>query len=207
MGSGARGESDAELDDSCQLLEVGTRPRKLLRRRATPTSARSSPSGARSAAGNPTLLATIESNITADSEQRARRPRRRAGTGLRLDPAQGDAHHALQVQRGRGARALPGWRGALSSPGAFSQTDTRAASAGGTGKDYFTEGTLFTDAFVGYPFRLPWNKLSARVQLNGRNIFNSDLVSLARYNADFSGARRIYLREPRSWRLTLSVEY
>lgn len=41
----------------------------------------------------------------------------------------------------------------------------------------------------------------------GRNIFNSDLVSLARYNADFSGARRIYLREPRSWRLTLSLEY
>jgi hypothetical protein len=45
------------------------------------------------------------------------------------------------------------------------------------------------------------------VQLNGRNIFNSDLVSVARYNADFSGARRIYLREPRSLRLTLSVDY
>jgi hypothetical protein len=32
-------------------------------------------------------------------------------------------------------------------------------------------------------------------------------VSLARYNADFSGARRIYLREPRSLRLTVSVDY
>jgi hypothetical protein len=92
--------------------------------------------------------------------------------------------------------------------GAFSQTDTRAASAGGTGKDYFTEGTLFADAFVGYPFRLPWwKRVGARMQLNGRNIFNSNLVSLARYNADFSGARRIYLREPRSWRLTLAVDF
>ena len=91
--------------------------------------------------------------------------------------------------------------------GAFSQTDTRDPSVGGTGKDYFTKGTLFTDAFVGYPFRMPCRNLPASVQLNGRNIFNSDLVSLARYNADFSGARRIYLREPRSWRLTLSLEY
>jgi hypothetical protein len=66
---------------------------------------------------------------------------------------------------------------------------------------------LFTDAFVGYRFRLPWQKLPASVQLNGRNIFNSDLVSLARYNADFSGARRIYLREPRSLRFTVSVDY
>jgi outer membrane receptor protein involved in Fe transport len=78
---------------------------------------------------------------------------------------------------------------------------------GGTGKDYFTHSTLFTDAFVGYRFKMPWRNLPASVQLNGRNIFNSDLVSLARYNADFSGPRRIYLREPRSWRLTLSMEY
>ncbi len=91
--------------------------------------------------------------------------------------------------------------------GAFSQKDTRAATAGGTGKEYFTEGTLFTDAFVGYPFRLAWwKRANARVQLNGRNIFNADLVSLARYNADFSGPRRIYLREPRSWRVTFSVD-
>lgn len=91
--------------------------------------------------------------------------------------------------------------------GAFSQTDTRAASAGGTGQDYFTKGTLFTDAFAGYRFKLPWQKLPVSAQLKGRNIFNADRVSLARYNSDFSAARRVYLREPRSWRLTLSVDY
>ena len=89
----------------------------------------------------------------------------------------------------------------------FSQTDTRAPSAGGTGKDYYANLTLFADAFAGYRFRLPWQKLPVSLQLNVKNLTNSYLSTTARWNADFSGARRIYLRDPRSWRLTMSVDY
>ena len=89
----------------------------------------------------------------------------------------------------------------------FSQTDTRAASAGGTGKDYYANMTLLADAFAGYRFRLPWQKLPVSLQLNVRNLTNSYLSTTARWNADFSGARRIYLREPRSYRLTAAVEF
>src|SRR5205823_3699507 len=81
--------------------------------------------------------------------------------------------------------------------GTFSQTDTRAASAGGTGKDYFTKATFFVDGFAGYRIRLPWRNVPVGVQVNVRNMFNSDRDSLARYNADYTAARRIYLREPR----------
>ena len=159
------------------------------------------------AAGNAALQATVETNITAiqTNELDGRAVAQEQGFGS-------IPHKATVTSRYRfGAGALKGAfvGGAVRyQSAAFSQTDTRAPSAGGTGRDYYAEGTLFTDAFVGYPFRLPgWPKASARVQLNGRNVFNSDLVSLARYNADFTGARRIYLREPRSWRLTLSVDY
>jgi hypothetical protein len=34
-----------------------------------------------------------------------------------------------------------------------------------------------------------------------------DRDNLARYNAGFSGPRRIYLREPRMWKLTFSIDY
>ncbi len=158
------------------------------------------------AAGNAALLATVETNITQIQQNEL------DGRAVAQEQGFGSIpHKATFTTRYRFAEtALKGLfvGGALRyQSGAFSQKDTRAASAGGTGKDYFTEGTLFTDAFVGYPFRLPWwKRANARVQLNGRNIFNSDLVSLARYNADFSGARRIYLREPRSWRMTFSVD-
>jgi iron complex outermembrane receptor protein len=163
------------------------------------------------AAGNAALLATIETNITTiqNNELDGRAVAQEQGFGSIPHKATLTTRYKFDGQ-GLGGERIKGMfvGGAVRyQSGAFSQKDTRAASAGGTGREYFTEGTLFTDAFIGYPFKLPWNRFTARVQLNGRNIFNSDLVSLARYNADFSGARRIYLREPRSWRLTLSVDY
>lgn len=158
------------------------------------------------AAGNAALLATIETNITAiqTNELDGRAVAQEQGFGSIPHKATLTTRYKFTEGRARGAFI----GGAVRfQSGAFSQTDTRAASAGGTGKDYYTHGTLFTDAFVGYRFRLPWHKLPVGVQLNGRNLFNSDLVSLARYNSDFSGARRIYLRDPRSWRVTFSVDY
>jgi hypothetical protein len=159
------------------------------------------------AAGNAALLATVEANITAiqTNELDGRAVAQEQGFGS--IPHKATVTSRYRFAEGRLKGAFVGGAVRYQS-GAFSQTDTRAASTGGTGKSYFTEGTLFTDAFVGYPFRLPWQpKVAMRVQLNGRNIFNTDLVSLARYNADFSGPRRIYLREPRSWRLTVSAEF
>ena len=159
------------------------------------------------AAGNAALQATVETNITAiqANELDGRAVAQEQGFGSIPHKATMTTRYKFSEGRFRGTFV----GGAVRyQAGAFSQTDTRAASAGGTGQDFFTQGTLFTDAFLGYPFRLPWwKKVGARMQLNGRNVFNSDLVSLARYNADFSGARRIYLREPRSWRLTLAVDF
>ena len=163
------------------------------------------------AAGNPALLATVETNIAAiqTTELDGRAVAQEQGFGSIPHKATLTTRYKFDGQGFMGDRLKGAFVGGAVryQSKIFSQTDNRAASAGGTGKEYYADGTLFTDAFVGYRFRLPWQKLPASVQLNGRNIFNSDLVSLARYNADFSGARRIYLREPRSLRLTVSVDY
>lgn len=83
----------------------------------------------------------------------------------------------------------------------FSQRDTA------TGREYWANESLYFDAFTGYKFRLPWNRAQMTLQLNIKNLTNSYLSSTARWNADFTGARRLYLREPRSWRLTATVEF
>jgi iron complex outermembrane receptor protein len=162
------------------------------------------------AVGNPALAATVETNIAAiqTNELDGRAVAQEQGFGS--IPHKATLTTRYKFDGGLGGARLKGAfiGGAVRYQSkAFSQTDTRAVSAGGTGKDYFADGTLLTDAFLGYRFRLPWKKLPASVQLNGKNIFNSDLYSIARYNADFSGARRIYLREPRSIRMTLGIDY
>ncbi len=148
------------------------------------------------AAGNVALLATVETNIAViqANELDGRAVAQEQGFGS-------IPHKATLTTRSKFDGSSPlgdRLKGMFVSAAVryqskvFSQTDTRAASAGGTGKDYFAEGTLLTDAFVGYRFCLPWRQLPMSVQLNGRNIFNSDLVSLSCSKADFSGARRIY---------------
>ncbi|HRE84044.1 MAG TPA: TonB-dependent receptor, partial [Opitutaceae bacterium] len=84
----------------------------------------------------------------------------------------------------------------------FSQTDTT------TGRDYFSNESVYVDAFAGYKFRTPWLKKSQlTLQLNVRNLTNSYLVTTARWNGDFSGPRRLYVRDPRSYRLTGTLEF
>ena len=163
------------------------------------------------AAGNAPLLATVETNIAAiqANELDGRAVAQEQGFGSIPHKATLTTRYKFDAASPLGERLKGAFVGAAAryQSAAFSQTDTRAASAGGTGKDYYAERTLFTDAFIGYRFKLPWHKLPVSMQLNGRNLFNADRVSLARYNADFSGPRRIYLRDPRSWRLTFSAEY
>jgi iron complex outermembrane recepter protein len=163
------------------------------------------------AAGNPTLLALVETNIATiqNNELDGRAVAQEQGFGS-------IPHKATMTTRykfdngsfmGEQLKGLYVGSGIRFQSGTFSQTDTRAASAGGTGKDYFTKATLFTDGFVGYRFRMPWHKMPVGIQVNVRNMFNSDRDSLARYNADFTGPRRIYLREPRSWKVTFSADF
>jgi outer membrane receptor protein involved in Fe transport len=67
--------------------------------------------------------------------------------------------------------------------------------------------TLFADSFAGYRFTLTQRKLPMSVQLNIRNMFNSYLVGIGRYNAAENGYLRVYLNEPRSYRLSLTADY
>jgi len=83
----------------------------------------------------------------------------------------------------------------------FAQRDTA------TNREYWSNEWITAEAFTKYQFRVPWQKAQMSIQLNVKNLTNSYLDTTARWNGDFSGARRIYLREPRSWRLTATVEF
>lgn len=76
-----------------------------------------------------------------------------------------------------------------------------------TGATYWANESVFVDAFTTYKFKLPWSGTRMTVQMNVKNLFNSYLSTVARLNGDFSGPRRLYLRDPRSYRLTASVEF
>jgi hypothetical protein len=76
-----------------------------------------------------------------------------------------------------------------------------------TGQIYWGNETLLADAFVSYRSKLPrWN-LPLTLQLNVKNISNSYLANVGRYNDNYTGIRRIYLGEPRSYRFTTTVEF
>ncbi len=76
-----------------------------------------------------------------------------------------------------------------------------------TGQVYWGNESLLGDAFAGYRFRLPRSKINATVQLNVKNLTNSYLANVGRYNDTYNGIRRVYLNEPRSWRLSTTLEF
>jgi len=76
-----------------------------------------------------------------------------------------------------------------------------------TGQVYWGNESLMGDAFTGYRFRVPRSKISATVQLNVKNITNSYLANVGRYNDNYTGVRRVYLNEPRSFRLTTTLDF
>lgn len=84
----------------------------------------------------------------------------------------------------------------------FAQRDTT------TGREYWSNESVYVDAFTGYKVRVPFlARAQLTLQLNVRNLTNSYLATTARWNADFSGPRRLYLREPRSWRMSATLEF
>jgi len=65
------------------------------------------------------------------------------------------------------------------------------------------------DAFVGYRTRLSLGgkKQSVSLQLNMRNLSDEDVFQPLRYNDTLTGVRRGLMREPRSFRVTLGLDY
>jgi iron complex outermembrane receptor protein len=76
-----------------------------------------------------------------------------------------------------------------------------------TGQVYWGNETLLADAFAGYRFRVPRIKQPVTVQLNVKNVGNDYLANIGRYNDTYTGVRRVYLNEPRSYRLTTTLEF
>jgi hypothetical protein len=76
-----------------------------------------------------------------------------------------------------------------------------------TGRVYWGNETLMGDAFAGYRTRVPRLKIPITLQLNVKNVSNSYLANIGRYNDDYTGIRRVYLNEPRSYRFTTTLEF
>ncbi len=72
---------------------------------------------------------------------------------------------------------------------------------------YWGNEQVFGDAFVTYRTKLPrWN-VPLSLQLNVKNLTNSYLANIGRYNDNYTGIRRVYLNEPRSFRFTTTLEF
>jgi outer membrane receptor protein involved in Fe transport len=76
-----------------------------------------------------------------------------------------------------------------------------------TGHIYWSHESVLADAFAGYRFRVPRTRINATVQLNVRNVGNDYLANIGRYNDNYTGVRRVYLNEPRSWRLSTTLDF
>ncbi len=61
--------------------------------------------------------------------------------------------------------------------------------------------------FAGQTFRLPWSKAQVRLQLNVYNVGNSNVVEPGRYQDYPTTLNRVFLRQPRSFRLAATVEF
>jgi iron complex outermembrane recepter protein len=88
----------------------------------------------------------------------------------------------------------------------FMQYDLRE-TAPTFGQKFYGQSIKAFDFFTGYNTRIPWLKTRATIQLNVKNAFNQSRVTVGRWNVDLSGYRRVYLQEPRSWRLTTTLDF
>ena len=151
------------------------------------------------AVGTPALLATIDREIaTVTSELAAQYERQNSPFATRPHKANATVRHKFSEGRLKGVFV----GGALRFQGRNYISQNQA-----TGREYWGNATLFADAFLGHRVRLPWSKAAISLQLNVKNLTNSYLAGIGRYNDGYDGIRRIYLNEPRSYRLTTSVDF
>ena len=88
----------------------------------------------------------------------------------------------------------------------YTQMDLRAGVPT-YGQKFYGEVIQGFDFFTGYGVRLPWLKTRATFQLNIKNAFNQSRVTAGRFNTDFSGFKRVFVQEPRSWRFTTTFDF
>jgi outer membrane receptor protein involved in Fe transport len=94
----------------------------------------------------------------------------------------------------------------------FMQRDNRPTVDGADNpnylKDYYGKESEFWDFFATYRTqKLPFLDRPITFQLNVRNAFDQSRVLPAKYTNDFSALRRVYLNEPRNFRLSAQLEF
>jgi len=150
-------------------------------------------------ASNPAELATFNQAVAdLDSELQVMVDRQNSPFGSRPHKLNGTARYAFREGRLKGA--FVGGTVRYAGKNFLSQNAA-------TGQVYWGNETFFADAFAGYRFRVPRTKLNATMQLNVKNLGNDYLAVIGRYNDTYTGVRRVYLNEPRSWRFSTSVEF
>jgi outer membrane receptor protein involved in Fe transport len=151
------------------------------------------------AAGDAALLATINNEIaTIESDLDAQYQRQSSPFSTRPHKANATFRYKFIERRLKGAFVGGGAR--YQSKNFISRDNT-------TGRAFWGNEMLFVDAFAGYRTRLPGTKLPLSLQLNVKNLTNSYLVGVGRYNTTYDGLLRVYLNEPRSYRLTATMEF
>lgn len=150
-------------------------------------------------ANNPAELATFNQAVAdLDSELAFQVDRQNSPFGTRPHKMNGTARYRFSEGRLRGLFA----GGSIRYNGKNFLSQDLAS-----GRVYWGNETLLGDAFAGYRFKAPGLKIPVTVQLNVKNISNSYLANIGRYNDTYTGVRRVYLTEPRSYRLTTTLEF
>ena len=151
------------------------------------------------AAGDATLLAAVNQQLaTAHENIDAMAALQNSGFGTR--PYKANLTARYRFTEGRLKGAFVGGAGRYQS-----RNLTRISQL--NGREIWGTPTVFADSFAGYRFTVPGRKIPMSVQLNIRNMFNSYLVGVGRLNAQENGYLRIYLNEPRNYRLTIGADF
>lgn len=151
------------------------------------------------AAGDATLLATVNQQLaTAHENIDAMASLQNSAFGTRPYKANLTARYRFAEGRLKGAFVGGAARFQSRNLTRISQID---------GREIWGTATIFADSFAGYRFTLPGRKIPMSVQLNIRNLFNGYLAGIGRLNAQENGLLRVYLNEPRNYRLTIQADY
>ena len=157
------------------------------------------PEWKKSAAGNPTLLATIDREIATAYDSLA------AMADLQNNPFGSRPYKANLTTRYKFSEGK--LKGVFLGGAVRYQSKNLTKYSSRDGRPLWGTPTVFADWFVGHRFIVPHTKQPLSLQLNVKNAFNSYLVGVGRRNTQENGLLRVYLNEPRSYRLTASVDF
>ena len=151
------------------------------------------------AAGNPSLINTIKSELDLVYSKLDDQLDVQSG-GLGTRPHKFNLTGRYQFREGLLKALTVGGAVRYQSPNTMSFN--RATGATTKGNE-----TLFGDAFASYQRKSPWGRGTVKFQVNVRNLTNDYLVGLGRRNADGNAIRRVYLNEPRNIRFTTTLDF